>query len=358
MSIKHRLKNHLREAYALFLFHTGAHAIVDRVMPRRMTILFGHCVDQPACNGFLPRDMKIRPENLTRVLRWLGRRYALTSVGEGYARVFGDPKGRQSVVALSVDDGYRDNRTDLLPLLQTVGAGATVFLETGAMDGAPINWSHKYHWVIATTPVADFGRRYVELCTDADARSKLEALLDGPGDRLAYQLKRVLKYEADLHDRDRVVHHIFIERGGDEEALRRTLYLSWEDVRAMHAAGIEFGGHTIHHTILSRLDQGEQQGEIEGSRNAIERELGAGAATVFAYPFGRRWDYDKRSIEATKAAGYRIAVNTHAGTVDRGAPPFELKRLPVDDNSRLHLLVAEACGGFDLLRRFGIDLSE
>jgi len=30
----------------------------------------------------------------------------------------------------------------------------------------------------------------------------------------------------------------------------------------------------------------------------------------------------------------------------------------IDEDARLHLLVAEACGGFDLLRKLGLEWSE
>jgi hypothetical protein len=30
----------------------------------------------------------------------------------------------------------------------------------------------------------------------------------------------------------------------------------------------------------------------------------------------------------------------------------------IDEDAELHVIAAEACGGFDLLRRIGIDLSE
>ncbi|MEO0650858.1 MAG: hypothetical protein AAFZ65_09275, partial [Planctomycetota bacterium] len=84
---KHQLKQHLRGLYARALYHTGLHALVDRLMPRRMTILFGHCVDEPACNGFLPADMKIRESNLERVIRWFGKRYEVTSIRAGAERL-------------------------------------------------------------------------------------------------------------------------------------------------------------------------------------------------------------------------------------------------------------------------------
>jgi len=79
---------------------------------------------------------------------------------------------------------------------------------------------------------------------------------------------------------------------------------------------------------------------------------------VFAYPFGRRWDFDEASVAAVRAAGFDWAVTTHAGTNDADTDPWRLRRLMIDADVKPHLLVAEACGGFDLLRRAGLDLSE
>ena len=45
MSLKHRVKVMLREAYARALFHTGLWALVDRAMPPRLTILAENQLD-------------------------------------------------------------------------------------------------------------------------------------------------------------------------------------------------------------------------------------------------------------------------------------------------------------------------
>ena len=351
---KHELKLFLRRAYARTLFHTGLHAVVNRVMPRRMTILFGHCVEEPSVNGFLPKDMKIRGERLERILAWFGRRYDLVTIGGGLAALEGGAEGR-SLVALSMDDGYRDNLTALPAILERTGAGATVFLETRPLDGEDLNWSHKFFWLLDQGEAIDlFARRYQELTRDTPTREALRRALESDGD-LVYQVKRVLKYDADPDDRERVLDELFRARGGDPAALCRTLYLSWDDARELSQRGVEIGGHTVSHHVLATLDDERQAAEVEGCTERLERELGARPA-VFAYPFGRRWDYDASSLGAVKAAGYTAAVNTHAGTnAKRG---LELRRLPIDDDADLAMLAAEACGGFDLLRRFGIDLSE
>lgn len=353
--LKHRLKLFLREAYARLLFHTGLHRVVDRLSERRLFILFGHCVDAPECNGSLSSDMRIRGENLERILGWFGQRYELTTVAGGMAAVESRESGR-SLVALTMDDGYRDNRTHLLPLLERTGARATVFLETRPLDERRVNWTHKFFWLTERLGPAEFGRRYGERAANAETKHLLrEALLTEP--KLEYRIKKILKYDAPPAERDELVNELFAEEGGDERALCEQLYLDWEDARALHAAGVEIGGHTVHHAILSRLSAEEAAREVQCCASSLEAGLGAPGET-FAYPFGRRWDYSPEAIEAVRQAGYRWAVNTHAGVNKKGAKPYELRRLPIDDTSELHLLVAEACGGFELLRRFGLDLAE
>jgi peptidoglycan/xylan/chitin deacetylase (PgdA/CDA1 family) len=353
--MKHRLKLLLRGAYARALYHLGLHRLVNRLMPPRLTILAGHCVDAPEHNGFLPKDMKIRADKLEDLLRWFLRRgYGLCTVGDGVTRISNGPK--ESLLALSMDDGYRDNATVLLPLLRRIGVPATVFLESRPLDERRVSWSHKYLWILNAIEPAELARRYVEKSADEEAKAKLHGALEKGGDA-AYHVKRVLKYDADPDDRDRVIDALFAEVGGDERALCESLYMSWDDARLLQRSGVELGGHTVSHHVLSTLDAKRAQEEVAACRRAMEGALGRGSST-FAYPFGRRWDFDDDSVRAVEQAGYACAVTTHAGTNDARTDRMRLKRLMIDEDVEPHLVVAEACGGFDLLRKLGLDWSE
>lgn len=356
MSAKHRLKLFLREAYARTLFHTGLHRVVDAWMPPRLTILAGHCV-APTANigkGFLPADMQISEDRLERILAWFKRRYPVTSVGEGWRAL---PKSKRSIVALSMDDGYRDNRRLMLPILQRVDAGATVYLESRPLDERRVNWSHKYFWLLSRMEFRQLAERYTELSADPAAAAAVRAVLDQGRADPRYHVKRVLKYDAAPADRDRVIDAIFAEAGGDERELCDALYMDWNEARELAAAGVELGGHTIEHVILSRCAPELAEHEIVAGAAALTRELGA-APRSFAYPWGRRWDFDAHSQDVVARAGFESAVTMHAGVNTPRTKPTELKRLAIDDNARLHVLAAEACGGFELLRKVGIDLSE
>jgi len=343
VDIRHRLKQVLRELYARFLFHSGAHRLLDRCMPRRLMVLAGHCVATPG-NAALGPHMRIAGAELERILAWFAARYEVLDLGRALERL--EQPGKQSLVALTMDDGYRDNLTELVPLLRRLGLSATVYLESAPLEERRPNWTHKFSWTLERTGA----ERYAQLLRE---RSGL-ALAPGLS---AYQLKRALKYEAPVAERTRAVDELFREQGGDERALCEQLYLDWPEVRELERAGVEIGAHTHSHEILARLEPAEARREIESSKQHLERGLGHPLKS-FAYPFGRRWDYHAAAKHGAREAGFASATTTHAGTHRAGGDRYELRRVMISEGTRLHLLAAEACGGFDLLRRFGIELGE
>src|SRR6185295_12751732 len=111
---------------------------------------------------------------------------------------------------------------------------------------------------------------------DAPTVTRLEAL-QAAGSATTYHLKRVLKYDAPPAARNRAIEAVFAALGGDERALCDELYMAWDDVRELARGGVEIGGHTKSHEILSRLDAGAAEAEVREGREAIERRLDLGS---------------------------------------------------------------------------------
>lgn len=353
MGLKHRLKLAARGTWSRIVFHTGLFRLIDRIQPRRLLILAGHCVRAPSSQA-LPPDMRIEGEKLERMLFWLKRHFDVVTVGEGVERLAGE--GRRSLVALSMDDGYVDNRTHLLPLLGRVGVGATIYLETRPLDERVPNWSHKFFAILEKLTPEEFVLRFTELSRDVRSNVLLNQLVPH-GEATSYHVKRLLKYEVPAAERARAIDELFRETGGDAQALVNRLYMTWEDARALRDAGIELGGHTVNHEILSKLDAGDAREEIAGSKRSIERALG-GPSRSFAYPFGRNWDWSEETVRIVREAGWKSATTTHGGTNRRGQDPYRLKRVMIDEGAELHVIATYACGGFDLLERVGIRLAD
>jgi peptidoglycan/xylan/chitin deacetylase (PgdA/CDA1 family)/protein-L-isoaspartate O-methyltransferase len=80
--------------------------------------------------------------------------------------------------------------------------------------------------------------------------------------------------------------------------------MSWNDLRALQKAGVEFGSHTATHPLLTGLSPDEMAREALRSRATIAEELGL-SVTSIAYPFGAV----DRVVESTfGAAGYLYGV--------------------------------------------------
>lgn len=113
--------------------------------------------------------------------------------------------------------------------------------------------------------------------------------------------------------------------------------LSADEIRALHAKGIEIGSHGASHRALTRLPDVELSREVAGSRDTLERLVGA-PVTSFCYPFG---DFDDRVVEAVRAAGYRAATVIRGGISRDSSDPFRLKRISVrSTNTRLDFTLA------------------
>jgi len=90
---------------------------------------------------------------------------------------------------------------------------------------------------------------------------------------------------------------------------KKALMLSWEQVREMSDGGIAFGSHTLSHPFLTRIPRKQCQWEVCRSKEMIEQQIGK-PVTMFAYPSG---DFNSRTREVVREAGYRAAVSIRAG---------------------------------------------
>jgi peptidoglycan/xylan/chitin deacetylase (PgdA/CDA1 family) len=105
----------------------------------------------------------------------------------------------------------------------------------------------------------------------------------------------------------------------------RDRMLTWEQVREMYNAGIQFGSHTVTHTILSRIPRSEMLRELRESKTELSERLGTTIST-FAYPNGGVVDYNAEAKSALRECGYSCGVTCCSGSNYPFSDAFELKR--------------------------------
>jgi len=107
-------------------------------------------------------------------------------------------------------------------------------------------------------------------------------------------------------------------------------YLSWDEVREMHKAGMSFGGHSYTHPDLRGKSIEYLTWQIVGNREAIEKRIGE-PVRFFSYPSGK---YDEGVMALLKSAHFWGAVSTRFGCRHSQADVWDLSRVritPRDD---------------------------
>jgi hypothetical protein len=103
--------------------------------------------------------------------------------------------------------------------------------------------------------------------------------------------------------------------------------LTWEEVRTMARSGMDFGGHTMTHPILTTIQTPEELDfEISQCKRRIERELQA-PVVHFAYPSGKADEIPAAAKQAVGRAGFETAATTLPGQVGPGDDRLFLRRI-------------------------------
>jgi peptidoglycan/xylan/chitin deacetylase (PgdA/CDA1 family) len=114
-------------------------------------------------------------------------------------------------------------------------------------------------------------------------------------------------------------------------------HLTWGQIRALRAAGMEVACHGTEHLDLSTLDRAGQMQEAGHCVTSFARYLGGFRPATYAYPAGK---YDATTLAIMKELGFRAAFTERPGTVTSLARPWELPRRRVRHDDDLEAFAA------------------
>lgn len=276
-----------------------------------LTILIYHRV-LPAPDPLRPGE--IVADRFERQMRFLARHFAVLPLREAAQRLKNGTLPYRAC-CITFDDGYADNLTVALPILEKYRLPATVFVATGYLDG---------------------GRMFNDSVVDAIAGSALQELnLEALGlgrhasatlaDKRAavVAIQEQLKYQPPAERTVLVEQMIELAECGP---LPADIMLTSEQVGELSRRGVEIGGHTVAHTILTTLDDTAARQEIAAGKQRLEALTGR-PVTVFAYPNGRpNRDYAARHVAMVRELGFEAAVSTAHGVSNRDTDIHQLPR--------------------------------
>lgn len=255
------------------------------------------------------------------VCAWLGQWLNVLPLAEAVTRLK-DRSLPARAACITFDDGYADNCTQALPILERHSLPATFFIATGFLDGGRM-WNDTLIESIrsARTGSLDLGALGLGALPLRSLEDRRAALA-----RIIPALKHL---EPDAREAAvaRVAELCAAELPDD-------LMLTSAQLGELHAAGMGIGAHTVTHPILARCDEATARREIVTGRAELEALIGERVG-LFAYPNGKPGtDYLPVHAAMIEELGFDAAVSTAPGASAPGDDIYQLRRFTPWDRPR------------------------
>lgn len=253
----------------------------------------------------------------------INRDFEIITFGECIERFLRNRQWPRGCAVLTVDDGYHDMYEYAWPELKKRNLVATFFVTTGFVNGDLWLWPDRLKFALSETLRSccnvNMGRNVVSI--NLKDRASIEKTW-----------KIFSDYCISIADNDRLT---FINQVEEALAVIPPAVptpdfspVSWSQLIDMQASGIEIGGHTITHPILSKTEIDALDREVRVCRHILQQKLSL-EINSFCYPNGMSGDINDAVVAAVELAGFRGAVLC---TVLDGWDRYRVPRVGVSDD--------------------------
>ncbi|WP_238527326.1 polysaccharide deacetylase family protein [Methylomonas methanica] len=276
---------------------------------KKLFILIYHRVlDAP--DYMRPQEVDI--ESFDWQMALLSKYFNVLTLEDGLQRLQNDSLPARAV-CITFDDGYADNFTNALPILQRYKLNATFFIASGFLDGGRM-WNDTIIEAVRNMQdsILDLSELGLGKFDVSDKSSKNQSV------REVIQKIKHLPFD----QRKNYVEYI----ASVSQNLPEDLMMTSEQVKKLDQSGMTIGGHTVNHPILSSIDLNMAESEVLENKKHLEQLINKNVK-FFAYPNGKpEIDYRENHAQIVKQNGYLGAVSTQWGVASKVSDPWQLPR--------------------------------
>jgi peptidoglycan/xylan/chitin deacetylase (PgdA/CDA1 family) len=222
----------------------------------------------------------------------------------------GRNKNGRARVALTFDDGLRNNITVAYPILRELRLSATYFVCPGLIERGAWLWNHEARERLKSLS----GPALAELASAAGGPAEVEAFVEWMKTLRLGARRRV----------EQAIRAATPAFSPAREQREQFDLATWEELERLDPRVVTIGSHTLTHPILTSLTAEETETETRESRVALEKRLDR-PVSLFCYPNG---DLNASALESARRH-YRSAVTVDPGMINGSADPHLLPRYAV-----------------------------
>lgn len=272
-------------------------------------------------------------------IRFLKENFNVIRMEQVIEAVNGEGELPDKAALLTFDDGYTDNYTYALPILEEYGVQGSFFIPGKTFSTHQLLDVNKIHYILAAADV----KKLV-----ADVKKKLDFYrgkeFDYPvtedlwnqyaiGNRFDGEntifVKRILQTALPEKLRNQIVNDLFEKYVGvSEEQLAHELYMTEEQIRMLKRQGMFIGIHGYDHYWLGNLSPEQMQTDVSKALEVMDEFIDR-KQWVMNFPYG---NYNNDVLNYIRAEGACIGLTTEVRVADLDKDSaLKLPRLDCND---------------------------
>ncbi|MET0355158.1 MAG: polysaccharide deacetylase family protein [Cellvibrio sp.] len=236
--------------------------------------------------------------------------FAFASVDEVYQNAINGVKTQQPTLCFTIDDGFEDQLTELVPVLLKHNAKPTLYVLVDFVDNLNWPWDYKLIYLINQTKITQlkFTHNNQEFSFD----------LSTPGEKITSR-RALVKYMKYLPQHEFTSLMDEVNQKLDVMLPNKTpdayAAAKWDDLREYEKQGLTVGSHACSHRVFNSLSLEEVNDELIRAKNRLATELQS-PSNIFCYPSGTTRDYSSAHAPLLKELGYSAAVSATPGNTN------------------------------------------
>jgi peptidoglycan/xylan/chitin deacetylase (PgdA/CDA1 family) len=244
--------------------------------------------------------------------------FRVLSIEEALERLGRRERLPPRTLAITFDDGYRDNLEHAAPVLRDLDWPATFFLATALLERRALIWEHVL--LLAEERLGaplvraaaleqgialHAGRSTLDSATHRASTAQRAALVE--------RLRRAMALEPE-----------------EEARLAQALYLDAEGARALGTGRLAIGSHGHAHESYATLSAAAARADLERAHEQLGALRAGTRSAIFCSAYG---GHGRREVPLLQRLGYRGALGVRLGTNGARTDPWFVRRIALGEHS-------------------------